>query len=153
MKFDFLKSGMQSIGNVFKGGGQQGSNLFSNLQAPQKFNLASGYDTGVLNTGDYSLPTQTNFGQTNAKKPIGDYSFTKSSKDYVPNTEFAQNIANKEASPWKMVLSNGLQTLNEGLGQPAFQTPQIDVTGFNFQNGQINPAQQVKSNLYNFLVR
>lgn len=130
---------------------------------PQGLDLKQGYNNNVNNTGNYGLPTQNvGFGQAESNtKPLGDYSFTKDSSAYVPNTEFAQGIAEKAkglTGNLKTGLADALTNFAGGNSAP--KIPQIGVTGFNPVMAQINPAQMVQlpqqqtniSNLYNRLM-
>lgn len=121
--------------------------LFDNLKAPEKMDLAQGYNNKVSNTGNYSLPTKNVGVEEPKQKPLGDYSFLKPSSDYVPNTDFAQGIANYKGGLGDKLLGGlqeGLESLASG-STGGSVAPNINVSGFQFTNGQINPAQMAQA--------
>jgi len=141
------------LSGTFKGGrAGSGNSVFSDLKAPAKLDLGGSYNNTVNNTGNYSLPTQNTVGTPQQAKPLGDYSFLKNSSEYVPNTEFAQGIANANPNRFKNALAGGLEGFASG-GQAGASVPDIAVNGFNYQNGQINPVEQLqRPNIYNYLI-
>lgn len=140
------------LGGMFKGSKTGGeSNFLSDFNAPGKFYMGGSYNNTVGNTGNYGLPTQTTFGTQPQTKPLGDYSFTKDSKVYIPDTEFGKKIANAEPNKFKNALAGGLEAFSNS--EPNMSIPEISLAGFNYQNGQVNPVEQLQgSNLYYYLV-
>lgn len=131
--------------------------LFENLKAPGQMDLKGSYNNKVNNTGMFNLPTKDVGIEQPQAKPIGDYGFLKNSGDYVPNTDFAQTIANKEGG-FRDRLLNGLEEGLESFSKAdLMNNPQISQGGFNYQNTQINPAQMIEapqmqnSRLFNYL--
>ncbi len=141
------------LNGMFKGGSAGGGNsIFSDLKAPAKLDLGGSYNNTVNNTGNYSLPTQNTVGTQQQAKPLGDYSFLKNSSEYVPNTDFVKDIANAKPSRFKNALAGGLEGFANG-EQAGASVPEIAVNGFNYQNGQINPVEQLqRPNLYSYLI-
>ena len=141
------------LSGMFKGGSVGGGNsVFTDLKSPAKLDLGKNYNTTLNNTGNYNLPTQSTVGTPQQVKPLGDYSFLKNSSEYVPNTDFAKDIANAKPSRFKNALAGGLEGLANG-GQAGTSVPEIAVNGFNYQNGQINPVEQLqRPNLYSYLI-
>lgn len=149
--FDNLKSVFNKVG----GKNTSGNSGFLGLQAPTKFDLSSNYNQNVNNTGSYNLPLSNNIGGTNNNKALGDYSFTKEVSDFIPDTDFAKKVTNmsSQVPDMKGKLSEALTSLGSS-NDIGMSVPNIDVNGFKYQNGQINPAQQLETrNLYSYILR
>lgn len=134
-----------SLGNVGQKAGDLSSKL--NLKVPESLDLGKIYNSNVLNTGNYSLPTANNIGGGAKVPQLGDYSFLKSSKAYIPNTEFANKIANyksklgdKLQDATQEALQNYADNGNGGGSQIAY-----DTFSFNPYMAEISPAQMVEA--------